>query len=1107
MDAQFGAPPSARRLSSNTQSSHHSADGSFSLSSFWVGLEIAPAEHPQIAQITQRDFETGELICNTATDTGLWIVCAGRVRLLCDDPHQHRLVSCATLEAGETFGTEATLVFPNVSYQVIGSGQGQVAFLPPSAFQSLLSQSLSLRSHLLRHAEQRSLWIFLKTQTAIGNPGFSSPLSSSQVNSSQLSSSQVNSSQISNSQNGTSLHRVLKSEQLRQLSTYLRRVELAPGSPIAEVSGCCWLYQGTIQRSTPEAPLNAAALPLPILGDRWGYPAAVSADWIAETTVILYQIPVELWDGARAIDPDLWQSSSDLPTSSNGAIPSGSAKKNRSKHRFLQAIDPTSTTAGKQVSGKQAAPSQAAIEADPHSKSSSQGQSTVINFPTPQRQRRRYAFWRGVAFIQQQSSSDCGVACLAMISQYWGKRYPLHQLREWAKVGRSGATLRNLANTAEKLGFMARPVRASLGKMTDQRNPWIAHWQGEHYVVVSRIRGNKLVLVDPALGPLTLSKQEFLAGWTGYALILEPTRKLIDLDTESSQSLGKFVRLLMTYRGVLGQIILLSLLVQVFGLFGPLFTQIILDQVITQKSLPALHIFTIGLVLFSVWRIGLTAVRQYLLDYFSNRLNLTLVVAFMRHTLSLPLKFFEDRNVGDIITRIQENSKIQMFLIRQAVSTWLDAIMAIVYLGLMFYYNWKLALLVLSLIPPMVLLTLCATPFLKQISREAFKESAEQTSLVVEMLTGIAAVKTAAIERETRWRWEDRLVRMLNVQFKGQKLANGLQVMSGLINTVGSTALLWYGATLVIQGHLSIGQMVAFNMLIGNVLGPTMSVIGVWDELQEVLISVERLNDVFAAKPEESADDHLLSIPAIRGMVRFDQVSFRYEESQDKNILQNLAFEIQPGEMVAIVGRSGSGKTTLVKLLQGMYHPSQGRILIDDYDLRHVSPQSLRSQLGVVPQECFLFSGTILDNIQLYRPNFTLEDTILVSKLAEAHSFIQDLPLGYSTKVGERGTNLSGGQRQRIAIARALLGDPAILILDEATSALDTESERRFQQNLERISRDRTTFIIAHRLSTIQRADRILVLDRGILAEQGNHETLMAQGGIYYHLAKQQLNL
>jgi ATP-binding cassette subfamily B protein len=375
------------------------------------------------------------------------------------------------------------------------------------------------------------------------------------------------------------------------------------------------------------------------------------------------------------------------------------------------------------------------------------------------------------------------------------------------------------------------------------------------------------------------------------------------------------------------------------------------------------------------------------------------------------------------------------------------------------------------------------------------------------MMSGIAAIKSAAVEQEVRWRWEDSLTRLNNASFNGQKFGLGLGAINGAVNTLGSTALLWLGATMVIQDQLTIGQFVAFNMMIGYVLDPVVALANLWDELQEIFISVERLNDVFEAEPEEPLGQPMLILPPARGEVIFDAVTFRYDEDAEHNTLENLSFRVDPGQTLAIVGRSGSGKTTLVKLIEGLYHPSRGRVLIDGHDLRHVSPYSLRSQLGVVPQECFLFSGSILENITLYRQDVTLDQAVEAAKLAEAHAFIQALPLGYNTKVGERGSTLSGGQRQRIAIARALLGNPRILVLDEATSSLDTESERRFQRNLTQITRERTTFIIAHRLSTVHNADSILVLDRGILVEQGTHDQLMALKGLYHSLAQQQLDL
>ena len=430
-----------------------------------------------------------------------------------------------------------------------------------------------------------------------------------------------------------------------------------------------------------------------------------------------------------------------------------------------------------------------------------------------------------------------------MITRYWGKQIPLHILREQANVGRSGASLKSLAKASELLGYQARPVRASLNRMAEQPNPWIAHWDGNHYVVVYKVTDRRVMVGDPALGRQSLSREEFQTHWTGYALLLDPTTRLQNTEVKQT-SLTRYMGALLPYRSVIWQILVFSILIQIFGLVTPLFTQIILDRVVVQRSLSTLNIFAIGLLLFGVWSIGLTAVRQYLLSYFSNRLDLTLISAFVSHTLTLPLKFFESRRVGDIITRVQENQKIQRFLIQQVVLAWLGFVTGFVYLGLMLYYNWRLTLLVLLLIPPIVILTLGATPFLRHISRQIFKEVADQNSVLVEMLTGVATIKSVAAEQELRWRWEDHLTRQLNMQFKGQKFAIGLQSASGLVNSIGGTLLLWYGATLVIQEQLTIGQFVAFNMMVGYVISPVIALANLWDELQEVLISVERLNDV-----------------------------------------------------------------------------------------------------------------------------------------------------------------------------------------------------------------------------------------------------------------------
>jgi HlyB family type I secretion system ABC transporter len=992
-------------------------------------------------------------------DVAFWVIKQGRVRLLCPSIDQQRDVTAAVLEAGDTLGAEALLGVETLSYRAIAASAVEMVPVSHKTWRSLLAASSTWQDVLLRQAEIREHMIFLRHCPEL---------------------------------------RSLSSRQIQRFLPDLHLSRIPAGTPIqaalAHHSGRFWLRRGHIQNGSPSA---AGAPPVPQVGEGWGAPDAIPEGWVAQTDLLVYHLPAASWE---TLDLLLRASRSpNAPASVNGAaggrLPDGHtllAGDSRSARNRPVVASPSPSTPGLSPVAQADALAQPAAD-------------LPLTFPKPVKRRILDAFHR-YPWIEQQSSSDCGAACLSMVARYWGKQLPIHFLREQANVGRSGASLKSLAKGAERIGLQARPVRASLGRLLNQTSPWIAHWEGNHYVVVYRAGRKRVIIADPAYGRRSLSSEEFQSRWTGYALLLEPTSQLNNLEVKQI-SLGHYLSAFLPYRTVSIQIILVSLLIQLFSVVTPLFTQIILDRVVVQKSQTTLNAFAIGLFLFGIWSICMGSVRQYLLTYLANRLDLTLISGFIHHTLKLPLQFFESRRVGDILTRVQENQKVQNFLIGQVMLAWLDFVTGFIYLILMLYYNWRLTLLVLLLIPPIVLLTLGATPFLRRVSRQIFHEAAEQNSSLVEMMTGIATVKSSAAEQEMRWRWEEHLVKQMNAGFRGAKLGIGLGAANGLINSIGSTALLWYGATLVIQEELTIGQFVAFNMMIGYVISPVITLANLWDELQEVLISVERLNDVFEAKPEESTQQSHLVLPGLHGAITFENVTFRYGEDEERNTLQNLSFSAQPGQTVAIVGRSGSGKTTLIKLIQGLYFANQGRVLIDGHDLRHVMLHSLRSQIGVVPQECFLFSGTILENITLYRPEYSIEQVIEVAKLAEAHAFIQALPLGYNTPVGERGSTLSGGQRQRIAIARALLGEPRILILDEATSSLDTESERRFQRNLMQISRDRTTLIIAHRLSTVRNADCILVLDRGILVEQGTHDALIEQQGLYCHLAQQQLAL
>ncbi|WP_017652218.1 ABC transporter transmembrane domain-containing protein [Fortiea contorta] len=749
----------------------------------------------------------------------------------------------------------------------------------------------------------------------------------------------------------------------------------------------------------------------------------------------------------------------------------------------------------------------------------------VMSFPppepiaSPKRQQRRAYFpspnvtvghWWGrltrrYPFYEQQSASDCGAACLVMISRYWGKRLSVNRLRELANVNRSGASLRGLTAAAEAIGFVTRPVKASLDKLAQQPLPAIAHWEGKHYIVVYEITKKRVIVADPAIGQRTLTATEFKEGWTGYALLLQPTALLKEAEGTTTP-FWQFFELVKPHWRVLLEVFIASILIQIFGLITPLFTQLLLDRVIVQGSTLTLNTVGLGLIIFGLFRVVINGLRQYLLDHTANRIGVALLVGFIKHTFRLPLAFFESRYVGDIISRVQENQKIQRFLTGEALSIILDLLTVFIYAGLMFWYSSAMALLSLAIVPPFVLLALIATPFLRRISREVFNALANENSYLIQSLTGIRSIRSMAIEQTVRWHWEELLNALTQKTFSGQVISNQLQVFSSAIETLVTTGLLWFGAWLVIQNQLTIGQLVAFNMLLGNVIRPFQRLIVLWNQFQEVIISTERINDVLEAEPEEDLQYQPRQfLPTLHGQIRFDHVTFRYHSESDINVLENLSFEIKPEQTVAVVGRSGSGKTTLSKLILGLYPPTDGKVLIDSQDVTSISLRSLRSQIGVVDQDTFLFGGTIRENISIAHPEATLEEIIEAARLAGADDFIKQLPMGYETQIGEGGGMLSGGQRQRLAIARALLGNPRLLVFDEATSHLDPESERIIQNNLKKILQGRTSVIIAHRLSTVRNADLILVLDRGLLVESGTHEQLINKKGHYFYLNQQQL--
>jgi len=513
-----------------------------------------------------------------------------------------------------------------------------------------------------------------------------------------------------------------------------------------------------------------------------------------------------------------------------------------------------------------------------------------------------------------------------------------------------------------------------------------------------------------------------------------------------------------------------------------------------------------GLLAVSVFEIVLGGLRTYLFSHTTNRVDVMLGTQLFRHLLRLPLGYFEARRVGDSVARLRELESIRSFLTGSSLTLVIDLLFTVVFFAVLYYYSPVLTGVVAGAIPFYIVLSAWVTPILRKRLEDKFNRGAENQAFLVESVNGIQTLKSMAVEPQMQRRWEEQLAGYVASSFKAAHLGNIATQSAGFVNKVTVVLILWIGATLVMKGALSVGQLIAFNMIAGRVSGPILRLVQLWQDFQQAGISVRRLGDILNTPSEPGYNPGRATLPELKGEVRFDHVDFRYAPGRPQ-VLRDVDLVIQPGEVVGVVGRSGSGKSTLTKLIQRLYVPESGRVLIDGVDLALVEPAWLRRQIGVVMQENFLFNRSVRENIALADPGLTMEPVMAAARLAGAHDFILELPEGYDTIVGEQGANLSGGQRQRIAIARALVTNPRILILDEATSALDYESERIIQQNMRAISKGRTVFTIAHRLSAVRHADRILVVDEGRLVEQGSHESLLAQRGIYARLYAMQAGL
>lgn len=692
--------------------------------------------------------------------------------------------------------------------------------------------------------------------------------------------------------------------------------------------------------------------------------------------------------------------------------------------------------------------------------------------------------------------------CLLIMARFHDLSTDAAQLRHQFAGSAFSFSDIDILRAAKRLGLKAGVYRTQWNQLPGAPLPAVAKRRDGRYVVLAKIEGDKALIQDPILGrPLVQLREEFESGWTGELLLF--TRRSHIRPQDVKFDFTWFIPAIVKYRKLLGDVFLASFFLQLFALLTPLFTQVVIDKVLVHKGFTTLHVMAIGMIALAMFDATLGGLRTYLFSHTTNRIDVGLGAQLFRHILGLPLAYFEARRVGDTVARVRELEHIRQFLTSNSVTVVLDLLFTLVIIVVMGLYSPMLCVVVVASLPLYAILSMTITPAIRARLHEKFNRGADNQSFLVETVSGIQTIKALAVEPPLLRAWEEQLAAYVRASFRATILITGASQAASCIQKITVVAVLWVGAYRVIDGELTIGQLIAFNMLSAQVTGPLLRIVNLWQEFQQVGISVQRLGDVLNQQVEASYSTNRTTLQPLRGQVAFEEVSFRYRPDGSE-VLRKVSFSVMPGHIIGIVGRSGSGKSTIAKLIQRLYVPERGRILVDGVDVAQVDPGSLRRQVGVVLQDNFLFNRSIRDNIALTDPGIGVEQVIQASKLAGAHEFILELPEGYDTPVGGQGCSLSGGQRQRIAIARALVANPRILIFDEATSALDYESEAVIQRNMAQICNGRTVFIIAHRLSAVRPAHRIYVVEKGEVIEDGTHDDLLGRNGSYARLCRLQ---
>ncbi|MBK8003065.1 MAG: peptidase domain-containing ABC transporter [Gemmatimonadetes bacterium] len=1027
-------------------------------------LDILP---PEARQLLLERFERvsapfgTEIVREGETVEALHVVAEGRVRLVKRAENGDEL-SLTTLRRGDSFGEQGLLEDTPSAVTARASSDVELLRLDRSVFDTLLEDEPELRHYFQLQARHRHLYAFFREFTGFAKlPPEALALLLAKLEPEDVSAGTVIIREgdppgpLYVIQEGRCrVHVAVEGQNRRRTVAYLRR-----GEYFGERS----VFEGEPRTATVEA---------------------VSSCRLLKLTQETYQALLEQYPDFRAA---VGEQTSQYDYKHTAMIPLD----------FAQEILPAETRVSSKVDVEQVDQEdagEAAAEEDPFAEDG--------RFIKKAKRIRRFPH------LFQIDEMDCGAACLGMICRHYGRTVSLARIRQVIHTSLDGTSLKALCEGASEIGLAARSVKTTPGRLDQLPLPAIVHFDGYHWVVLYHVSKTHVWLADPAHGHRKLPREEFAERWSGYAALFDPTEEFATKAPEGKLGLAWLLPFFKPYGGLVAKAAGLALVVSALEMVVPVVTQVIVDRVLVEQDVPLLHLMVFGMAAVVVLGLVGTIVQRYLLSFAAVRIDAATLDHLTRRLLSLPMHYFNSRRTGDIQRRLAGIWQVRDFVVEHGVEVLTSGTQLVAALVLMTIYSPTLTLVFLATVPLFLVLMHLSSRWLGPLYTELEESYGKYQSFQIDAIKGIETVKALGAEHA----WRDLMVRQFNAlaraRFKADFTVMGYSGLTHTVTLLTVVLFLLVGARQVMAGQLSIGALVAFNSLVALANGALMGLLGLWDDLQQVTVYLARLDDIFQQEPEQGEDrTRLLPVRSLEGKISLRHLGFRYGGPGAPAILEDISVEIPPDTMVAIVGRSGSGKTTLIKCLAGLLEPTEGTILYDGIDMKTLNYRDLRRKIGFVLQENHLFDDTIARNIAFGEEEPDLDKVMWAAQVANAREFIERLPMGYDTKIGESGLSLSGGQRQRVAIARAIYQRPPVLIFDEATSALDTESERAVKEGIDQLLQGRTSFVIAHRLSTVRDADLILVLEQGRLVEQGTHEDLMKRQGLYFYLVSQQLGI